>query len=210
MGRPRGPRQVEREFWRLIVAGEQTAAAAGAVGVSEGAGLRWFVQGGGMPPMGLGQPSGRYLSLVEREEIAIGTEKGEGVRAIARRLGRHPSTVSREVARNSPVSARADSAEQRREGRARDAARNAGRWRREGLHRGWGGRGRRPGGYRAVPAQAKADARARRPKVGKLAANQRLREYVQGKLSGPQRWSPEQIAARIGVDRWGQIGRAHV
>jgi transposase, IS30 family len=37
------------------------------------------------------------LSAAEREEIALGRAAGESVRAIARRLGRQPSTVSREV-----------------------------------------------------------------------------------------------------------------
>jgi len=40
------------------------------------------------------------LSLVEREEISRGLAGGESLRAIARRLGRAPSTVSREVAGN--------------------------------------------------------------------------------------------------------------
>jgi transposase, IS30 family len=37
------------------------------------------------------------LSAAEREEIALGRATGESVRSIARRLGRQPSTVSREV-----------------------------------------------------------------------------------------------------------------
>jgi transposase, IS30 family len=37
------------------------------------------------------------LSLVEREEIALGRAAGESIRSIAGRLGRAPSTVSREV-----------------------------------------------------------------------------------------------------------------
>jgi transposase, IS30 family len=43
---------------------------------------------------------GRRLSLAEREEIAAGLAAAEPVRVIARRLGRAPSTVSREVRRN--------------------------------------------------------------------------------------------------------------
>jgi transposase, IS30 family len=40
------------------------------------------------------------LSLVEREEISRGLAAGESLRAIGRRLGRAPSTISREVSRN--------------------------------------------------------------------------------------------------------------
>jgi IS30 family transposase len=44
--------------------------------------------------------SSRYLSLKEREEIAILTAKGCGVRQIARQLNRSASTISRELRRN--------------------------------------------------------------------------------------------------------------
>jgi IS30 family transposase len=44
--------------------------------------------------------SGRYLSFAEREEIAILKAEGIGVRETARRLGRSPSTISRELRRN--------------------------------------------------------------------------------------------------------------
>ena len=40
------------------------------------------------------------LSLAEREEISRGLVAGESLRSIAGRLGRSPSTVSREVARH--------------------------------------------------------------------------------------------------------------
>lgn len=43
----------------------------------------------------------RPLTLEEREEIAVGRARGEGVRAIARRISRDPSVVSRELERNS-------------------------------------------------------------------------------------------------------------
>jgi IS30 family transposase len=44
--------------------------------------------------------SSRYLSFAEREEIAILKATGCGVRGIASRLGRSPSTISRELRRN--------------------------------------------------------------------------------------------------------------
>ena len=48
------------------------------------------------------------LSLAEREEISRGLAAGESLRVIARGLGRAPSTVAREVARNGgPASYRA-------------------------------------------------------------------------------------------------------
>jgi IS30 family transposase len=40
------------------------------------------------------------LSLAEREEISRGVAAGESMRSIARRLGRSPSTVSREISTN--------------------------------------------------------------------------------------------------------------
>jgi transposase-like protein len=42
----------------------------------------------------------RYLCFEEREEIALLRVQGAGVREIARRLDRSPSTISRELRRN--------------------------------------------------------------------------------------------------------------
>ncbi len=54
-----------------------------------------------MPPSDIHKPlSGRYLSLTEREEIAILKAQDKGVREIARELGRDPGTISRELRRN--------------------------------------------------------------------------------------------------------------
>ena len=53
-----------------------------------------------MPPISLAEPSGRYLSFEEREEIAILKAQGNGVRTIARAIGRDPGTISRELRRN--------------------------------------------------------------------------------------------------------------
>ncbi|MCU1634784.1 MAG: putative transposase [Cryobacterium sp.] len=63
--------------------------------MSEVIGGRWFREGGGMPPMTLAEPTGRYLSFVEREEIAILRAQGHGPREIGRRIGRNASTISR-------------------------------------------------------------------------------------------------------------------
>jgi IS30 family transposase len=53
-----------------------------------------------MPPISLAEPAGRYLSFAEREEIALLRAQGIGVREIARRVGRDPGTISRELRRN--------------------------------------------------------------------------------------------------------------
>jgi IS30 family transposase len=91
---------VQREFWRRIASGVTTVEAAEAVGVSWPVGARWFRHAGGMPPISLGEPTGRYLSFAEREEIALLRAQDVGVREIARRMGRDPGTISRELRRN--------------------------------------------------------------------------------------------------------------
>jgi IS30 family transposase len=53
-----------------------------------------------MPSVSRAPLSGRYLSFAEREEIAILKAKGCRGREIARRIGRSPSTISRELRRN--------------------------------------------------------------------------------------------------------------
>jgi IS30 family transposase len=53
-----------------------------------------------MPPLSLAEPSGRYLSFEEREEVALLRAEEIGVREIARRLGRDAGTISRELRRN--------------------------------------------------------------------------------------------------------------
>jgi IS30 family transposase len=73
-------------------------------GISQPVGTRWFREAGGMAPSHLSRSSkplsGRYLAFVERERIALWRAQGLGVREIARRLGRAPSTISRELRRN--------------------------------------------------------------------------------------------------------------
>ena len=99
-GAPSLRREVERQFWEQIATGITSEKAAEAVGVSQPAGTRWFRHRGGMPLFLSSPISGRYLSFAEREDIALLRAQDIGVREIARRLGRSPSTVSRELTRN--------------------------------------------------------------------------------------------------------------
>jgi IS30 family transposase len=193
-GRPTTARRENRvRFWEAIARGLSSEDAAAEAGVASAVGTRWFREAGGMPSLRLAPMSGRYLSFAEREEMAILHAQQLGVREIARRIGRAPSTVSRELRRNAST-------------RSNELA------------------------YRATTAQWHAERRASRPKVAKLAANDRLRDYVQDRLagtiaradgalvSGPdvrfigrrhgrradrrwaKAWSPEQISNRLRVD----------
>lgn len=100
-GRPTvSDRPQRRQFWRLIAEGQSSEAAGVAVGVSPAVGSRWFRDNGGMTPNNLVELSGRFLSLGERERIALLRAQGVGVRAIGRELGRAASTISREIRRN--------------------------------------------------------------------------------------------------------------
>jgi len=180
-------------FWAAIARGVSSEGAAVEIGVSQAVGTRWFRHAGGVNPCLPPTVSGRYLSFAEREDIAIWRAPGLGVREIARRLGRSPSTIPREVRRNASTRT---------------------------CHL----------TYKASIAQWHAERRARRPRAAKLVANERLRDYVQERLSGlvrapdgrvvgpeeapwkgrnkPHRgdrrwvegWSPEQIARRLPRD----------
>ena len=104
-GAPSLRREVEKQFWGEIGRGVTSEDAAVAVGVSQAAGSRWFRERGGMPSFMLAPTTGRFLSFAEREEIAVLKAQGAGVRAIARHLGRSPSTISRELRRNAATRA---------------------------------------------------------------------------------------------------------
>ncbi len=87
------------EVWRRWRQGESLRLIARRLG-KRGPSVRAFVlQSGGVqrqPP----RRAPRSLSMAEREEISRGVTAGEPCRQIAARLGRAPSTVSRELARN--------------------------------------------------------------------------------------------------------------
>ena len=87
-------------FGKAVAGGLSSEHAGVAAGVSPAVGSRWFRENGGMAPFSFVPVSGRYLSFVEREEIAVLHARNCGVREIARQLGRSPSTISRELRRN--------------------------------------------------------------------------------------------------------------
>ena len=100
-GRPPVPRAVRAGFWEGVRSGLSVREAAQAAGVHHSQAKDWFREAGGVAPPAARSGRGRYLSLAEREEIAVGLAAKLSYREIARRLGRPASTVSREIARNS-------------------------------------------------------------------------------------------------------------
>ncbi len=104
-GRPSvAGRDEQNRFWLAIAAGLSSEDAALEAGLSQPVGSRLFRKAGGMPPAMFRSSakvlSGRYLSLVEREEIALLKVQGHSRQEIGRRLGRAASTISRELRRN--------------------------------------------------------------------------------------------------------------
>jgi IS30 family transposase len=138
------------ELWRRWHAGESLTDIAQALQRDQSRIFHIVEAEGGIAPAPR-RRSGLALTLAEREEISRGVARGETTRGIARRLGRPPSTISREIQRH------------------------GGRWR-----------------YRARRADRRAWARARRPKVCRLATRPRLRRVVAAHLAC--QWSPQQIA----------------
>jgi IS30 family transposase len=119
-GRRPVPRPVRLVFWEGIRAGLAVEEAGRAAGVSHEAARQWLLKAGGVISNGPGPETGRYLSMAEREEIALGRAAGLAVVVIAGRLGRPRCTVYRELARNSGVGGyRAVLAQQRTDERRR-------------------------------------------------------------------------------------------
>jgi len=87
------------EIQRRVRGGEAFAVAAQAVGCSPKSVQRLLNRTGGLAPRPRARPALR-LSTAEREEISRGLQAGQSARHIAARLGRSPSTVSREIRAN--------------------------------------------------------------------------------------------------------------
>jgi len=107
------PQTALRDQYRALVAqGINNSAACRRVGINRRTGTRWRYgrtvvtrdgRGHTYPPITgpVRTESGRYLSEDERIALADGLRAGLSQRAVAAELGRSPSTVSREINRNS-------------------------------------------------------------------------------------------------------------
>jgi len=88
------------EIWDRFEAGESQRSISRRLGRAPSTIRSYLVAAGFGRPLPAGDWSSFRLSLTEREEISRGLAVGETMRCIAGRLGRAPSTVSREVACN--------------------------------------------------------------------------------------------------------------
>ena len=100
-GDPRRLSRVDRlRIERLTRAGETFATTAAMVGCSVKSIQRYLALSGGLKSRAEEERSALRLSLADREELSRGLVAGDSMRAIAVRLKRSPSTISREVAWN--------------------------------------------------------------------------------------------------------------
>ena len=109
--KPFTPAQIV-ELWARRAAGESGTRIGRHMGRYPSSVRDYIHQAGGIRPRP-SRRSGKALTMQEREEISRGLAGGASLRAIAVRIGRSPSTVCREVARNhGRQSYRAGSAEE--------------------------------------------------------------------------------------------------
>ena len=87
------------EIWARLRAGHAAKPIARQLGIPEGSVRAYLVRCGGIRPDPRRRASGR-LRFEEREEVSRGLAAGLSLRAIAGRIGRSASTISREVAAN--------------------------------------------------------------------------------------------------------------
>ncbi len=99
IGRPGLSDEQKREVWRRWRDGQSLSEIGRALGKVPGSIHGVVAANGGFVPAARARSAG-VLSLAEREEISRGLAAGDSFRAIAGRMGRAPSTVSREVGRH--------------------------------------------------------------------------------------------------------------
>ena len=100
VGRPgRLTGEQKSEVWERWKQGQTLSEIASVLSVVPGSIQRIIASNGGYVPRTRKRREG-HLTISEREEISRGISSGSSIRAIASKLGRAPSTVSREVQRN--------------------------------------------------------------------------------------------------------------
>ena len=183
-------RSDQRAFWLLVREGLTFREAAVRLGLGAITGSKWAHQTGGVRPAFVTTtPSGRYLSIEERAQILVGIRLDLSIREIARGLGRSPSTVLREIRRNTRQRYRSRRlrrlAQRQVSGRVHAPDRGpAPRW-----------------AYCPVRAQRRAEERASAAasgRVTRLAGHPPLCARVQELLH--EEHSPEQIAAQLRLE----------
>src|SRR5205823_12839594 len=96
----RKKRDLRRETIQLARQGTLQREIAKTLGVSQQLVSLVLSPKGGVYRVGDWRVSDARLSLQDRIEIGLGCQRGDSLRAIAHRIGRSPSTISREVAAN--------------------------------------------------------------------------------------------------------------
>ena len=100
VARRRGLSQRERiDLWRRWKGGQSLSDIGRALGKAPGSVFGFLASAGGIAPAER-RRGARALRLEQREEISRGLCAGRSLRTIAKTIGKAPSTVSREVARN--------------------------------------------------------------------------------------------------------------
>jgi len=92
-GAPSHQRETSAKFWRVIAAGVTSEAAAERVGVAPAVGCRWFRHGGGMATDQSRRTVRSLPQIRGARRSRHAARSALGVREIARRLSRSPSTI---------------------------------------------------------------------------------------------------------------------
>src|SRR5258705_2417426 len=150
----------------------------------------------------------RRYSEAEKADIWDSIERGEAMRAIARRMGREPSSIRTFLVDNAGRRPRPPCSSELRLSLAEREEISRGLAGGQSLPAIAAGLGRAPstvsrevkanGGrraYRALVAERAARRRARRPKVAKLAGGPRLRAGGEHQL--PRYWSPPEVSGWV-------------
>ena len=99
IGRPGLPSDKRQQVWEMWRAGDSISVIAKAVGSPTGSIFSILLPFGGVYQAPRRRRNSA-ITVAEREEISRGLATRESVRSISRRLGRAPSTISREITRN--------------------------------------------------------------------------------------------------------------